>query len=120
MISWYSSSRLNDPVPSLREHALRLVQGRGQRVHLVARVVEVHRGPRRRSQTEAPVQRLGAVIAGTDRDFFGVEYLCDVVGVHLFERERHYAASLFQVCWVEYAHCLDLKQTLQKIKNEPR
>ena len=65
----------------------------GQRVDVVAVVVQVEAGPRRGGDAEHPHQRLGAVVAGADAHVALVEHLADVVGVEVAEGEAEHAAA---------------------------
>src|SRR3954451_14366795 len=47
--------------------------------------VEVHARPRARTDAEAPVDRLRAVVTDADGDTGGVEHLPDVVRVHTID-----------------------------------
>ena len=66
---------------------LRLAQGVGQRVDVVGVVVQVQRRPGGGRHPEVAHERLGAVVAGADRDPVLVENGADVVGVNAIHHE---------------------------------
>src|SRR4029450_7578685 len=92
MISWYRSS---SPIclPCLAEEAPDLVEAGDEGVDLVGGGVQVDRGPGGGLDPEPAQQRLGAVVAGPDRDPVGVQHLGDVVGVDVAEGEGDHAAA---------------------------
>src|ERR1700722_2116767 len=100
MISWYiDSSCIKPPATqdgsvlfrstrsSQSEELLRLPDTVGQRVYLIAGVVQVKAGPCARLNAHRAVQGPRTVMAGADRDATVVEYLADVVRMHAVQRE---------------------------------
>src|SRR5687767_10538302 len=106
MISRYRSSRPGMVVTrsvrtgwgwSEAEDVRRALERIGQRVDVVAIVVDVEAGTGRGGRTEQAHQRLGAVVAGADAHVALVEDLADVVGVEVAEREAHDATAVRHV-----------------------
>ena len=64
-----------------------------QRVHLFACVVYGERSAGRRRDAETGHDRLRTVMAGPNRDPFGVEYLTDVMRVNAIYRKAQNAGS---------------------------
>src|SRR5690606_1213245 len=101
-----------------REHVARSLQRRGQSIDLFGGVVEVARRACRRGYTEPGHERPGAVMPGTDRDAFRVEYRGDVMRVHALEREREHGKSFLEVLRSEQSDTIDTRQRVHRMARE--
>src|SRR6476659_4062149 len=111
MISWYSESR------SMSVHLevlLGVLQPLDERVYLGRSRVQVRRHPGRALHAEPLVGRLGAVVAGPDRDAAAVQHLADVLRVHAVDLEGDRTATQVGRLRAEHGQAADGGQPLAR------